>query len=543
MEEQGNGLGTKLKQLFVGTPYTNESCVPIHTHKSRFEQSIVSTIVEDFVSLHGTAFLNMEVSGVSNSQFIILQENQDLMSKAFEAASHHRFEVSCLYKSESNSPQTMLEYAINEKRISLIRECLKFSRVGLFSFRSSSAMFKKCFYHLLCHHNGFLYPTLLANDLLANVCKVDVPSVIFHKRKENASASLGTSNTIVEWWQESDQELLTKHWELENEDEIEQFQRQESSSKIGAFLQFFKVQDVCKLGLNGIIRFLLMQESPSWVFKTDLVKSVITWKWERIWKKRCTLELWRYALFLLVYTVYAICVGLRGTKLKHNKIDLVTSSTLLIVAMFFAVMMVWHEYLQLKTFVRDGNKHFNSWMWGCQYYFLQSQWNMLELLSYVLLLLVLPILHFGFMFDESFRAPFFVFVGVESILMWFKVWYYAQPFEKTGALVLLVDNVISDCLPFLFLAFVILVGYSIALFVIFQFYLEDHPNASEQPEGELGRLMYEQYGTPWRSVSTLFYAMVGTFEAQVSLYSLSLQWIDYVALCIRCTTLMEASHG
>eukprot|EP00210_Caulerpa_lentillifera_P008455 g8067.t1 len=510
LRELGNGLGTQLRQLFVGTPYTNESCIPIHTHKSIFNQSILSRDGTELVSTHGPSLLNMEVEGVSNFQFMLLSETPELLNKASKLASKHQLQVSCTYSNEESASTTLMRHAIDQKLVNTIQTCLSLLCEGLFPFPTSSAMLKECFYDLLS----------------ISLCEVEVPSVIFNKQKANSAAILGTSNTVMEWWQESNVKLLSQHWECENEEQIKELNKEENPSSITASICFFPIQDACKLGLNGIIRFLLMQEAPSWVFKTNLVKSVITWKWEKIWKKRCVHDLLQYATFLLIYTVYALGVGLRGTKLTHSLIDRLVLTLLLVLVWILAFWMLVQECLQLRTFLKDGNKRFGMWSWGARYYFFQSQWNLIELFSYTLLLFIIPILHFGYMScRDGFRAPFIMFVGINSVLVWFKVWYYAQPFEQTGALVLLIDNVVLDCLPFLFLGFVILIGYSIALFVLFQYYLEKHPDASKQGQGETERLVYDTFSTPWRSVVSLFYAMVGAFDIQVYYADDTLSWL------------------
>jgi len=48
--------------------------------------------------------------------------------------------------------------------------------------------------------------------------------------------------------------------------------------KTKATLKVFYMDDVCRVGLKGIIRFLLMNNAPSYIFKSSLIKWVIIFK-------------------------------------------------------------------------------------------------------------------------------------------------------------------------------------------------------------------------------------------------------------------------
>lgn len=85
------------------------------------------------------------------------------------------------------------------------------------------------------------------------------------------------------------------------------------------------------------------------------------------------------------------------------------------------------------------------------------------------------------------------------------MWYFAQPFRGTGALVLMIDNIIQDCVSFLGLAFVILFGFGLALHILFR-----HALAGDEVVDGLS----DAYGTLQSSLATLFYALLGTFEPE-----------------------------
>ena len=85
------------------------------------------------------------------------------------------------------------------------------------------------------------------------------------------------------------------------------------------------------------------------------------------------------------------------------------------------------------------------------------------------------------------------------------MWYFAHPFRRTGALVLMIDNIVKDCIAFLALAFVVLFGFALALHVLLR-------NVScDESESE----SCDAYGSFRDSLLSLFYALLGTFEPEV----------------------------
>lgn len=82
--------------------------------------------------------------------------------------------------------------------------------------------------------------------------------------------------------------------------------------------------------------------------------------------------------------------------------------------------------------------------------------------------------------------------------------------------VLLIENVVRDCIPFLLLSSVVLVGFSFAMFGIFQYVqyetVEDNTN-----ENDCTTTVEAQFANPIDVMISLFFAMVGMFEPKVML--------------------------
>mgnify|MGYP000459425404 CR=1 FL=1 len=86
------------------------------------------------------------------------------------------------------------------------------------------------------------------------------------------------------------------------------------------------------------------------------------------------------------------------------------------------------------------------------------------------------------------------------------MWYFAQPFRGTGALVLMIGNIIQDCILFLGLAFIVLFGFGLAMYILFRH--EAHGDEGNEEASDT-------YGSLQASLLTLFYALVGGFEPEV----------------------------
>jgi len=82
-----------------------------------------------------------------------------------------------------------------------------------------------------------------------------------------------------------------------------------------------------------------------------------------------------------------------------------------------------------------------------------------------------------------------------------KVWYFFQPFRRAGWFVLLIGNVVNDVVVFLVLAFVVMVGFALAFFVMYR--AVDSEEAAEYFQS----LHY--------SILQLFAFLAGNFEIEV----------------------------
>lgn len=80
----------------------------------------------------------------------------------------------------------------------------------------------------------------------------------------------------------------------------------------------------------------------------------------------------------------------------------------------------------------------------------------------------------------------------------------------------MIESIVKDCVPFLALAFAILVAFSFSLFVLFQHSLQEkRVLIGHGDEDEVKSNVDQCFGDPLKAMVTLFYAMIGTFEPKV----------------------------
>jgi len=146
-----------------------------------------------------------------------------------------------------------------------------------------------------------------------------------------------------------------------------------------------------------------------------------------------------------------------------------------------------------------------------------------------MLLGLIPVFHVLAAVDTAFDRWLSGIVAVESILASIKVWYFAQPYQNTGALVLMINHIVRDCIAFLFLAFVVLFGFALALHVLFRGLVEESSqNCSSDPchvqESDVIAGV-DAFGSCEGSLAKLLFALLGAFEPEVLRLSGSLSWL------------------
>ena len=172
-------------------------------------------------------------------------------------------------------------------------------------------------------------------------------------------------------------------------------------------------------------------------------------------------------MLLICFTLYCFFLVFQDTynsiSLTGNEENNWKTGITFAVCWIIAVPKLYKEFVQASFYWRDYK------LKGL-YYWLASAWNWMEILCYISIIVLIPIGQY-WLLKEGKRATYLSgLVALESLLLWCKVLYYLQPFRSTGPLVIIVSAIALDILPFLLLATCVMLGFTVAFFVLYRHY-------------------------------------------------------------------------
>eukprot|EP00210_Caulerpa_lentillifera_P007778 g7422.t1 len=497
------------------SPYSMEGCVPSLYMRDYPRRDIVDYY--ELTSQFGISFFNMKFNGKTNFQLAFENKDKALMTKLLHYGNQHGLSLNDVFIGSFGEEfsNNFLKLAIENKNEAGVAFFFDLLEERTLPFEQGASMLKDEFSNLWTHYRSVLESRIMSNCLQRKICDVEIPIEVVGG-SASTEARMGTINSIDDWEQAVNQGTIKTYYKSLHGDALEHIAKKGSNATNTAMVVIFTIASMCKLGLNGIIRPLLMLEAPSHVFGASLLKWVVEFKWNKIWKKRSRKTLLFYSVYMLIYSIYGIWMTLSRRHLGHDMVLRVCLSILLFSSMVLASILLYLECIQMKTYIQDGKALFpNDPMWGLRKYW-RSGWTIVEVVSYIMVIIVIPSLHIANLLNPCVWSLLSTFIAVESILIWIKVWYFAQAFEKTGAFVLMIENIIKDCIPFLGLALVILLGFSFALFIFFQQALHEIKLIdNEDANNETRDIIEQSFGDPWKAIITMFYAMIGTFEPKI----------------------------
>lgn len=378
--------------------------------------------VRSLVSRFGSSIFNMTFNKKTSFQLAIENKDGTVMRKLFDSASKYQIKLnsSWIKTYDDQGSCNFLRIAIDEKNEAMVKFFLDMMAKHLFSFNDTASILKSCFKDLWIKYRTFFEPMLLTDCFLWDVCQIEVPSDVFTVESQVA-ARTGTCSSLANWENASSERHELGHWNAHNSNCIREIKATGSPTMAKAVVKCFSIADACKSGLNGITRFLLMTNAPSYIYRTTLVEWTITRKWEKIWRKRCRRTLLMYFLLVAFFSAYAMSIGFEkheeGEALWHE----VLFAAFLVVSVILVSIMFKQEGTQLRTYRNDGMQLFpHKKTWGIKYYF-KSRWNWVELITYTILLTIIPSLHIMSIFYSSCLPWLHTFVAIETILIWTKV--------------------------------------------------------------------------------------------------------------------------
>eukprot|EP00210_Caulerpa_lentillifera_P003428 g3271.t1 len=506
------GTGEMLILLPIG-PFSMQGCVPCLYMQDYPIQEIRKDQLDELELQFGSALYDMPFNGMTNIHLSLIHKDVSMTGALLKNASENDVEIALtvLKRDKMDSFHNLLEIAIQQKSESVVIAILDILGEHLTPFITSAFATRRCFEDLWKGYRK-VFERMLKKDLLYwDLSILEVPSDVF--TDDYLSARVGTCTEVWPWNNSNNKKATSEYWRASHDQTVKDIERKGNLTQVTATLKIFCIDDVCKVGLNGIVRFLVTHNAPSRIYKCSLVRWCITWKWEHIWKSYSKKSFISYLIFLAVFSTYAILIGMYGNKLDEEGIEWIVLTAFMGFCCLMTLTVVPEKIIQIMTYTEDGNKLFPQVpFWGVKYY-LGSRWNLVEVLTCVIMLFLILPLHLASLYFSFCIPCLYVVLAFECIVVWLKIWNYAQAFAETGALVLMIENVIRDCVFFLVLAGVVLVAFGIALFIMFQHVIRHHESSPD--DDETFENIKSSFKNPQKVLLTLFYAMIGTYEVEV----------------------------
>ena len=155
----------------------------------------------------------------------------------------------------------------------------------------------------------------------------------------------------------------------------------QSDVNVTAVSIFVCIANALQVGMKGILRPLLLGNAPVEVFKSDIVKWVVEWKWQRFWRMRFLRSFMLYLLLLLCFSTSALVAG-KVVRDRLSRTDLSILSATFFVSVVLSLLKIIPECRQVLRHMNEGP--------SARWYYFRSPWNWTKLFSYIMMLLIIP---------------------------------------------------------------------------------------------------------------------------------------------------------
>jgi len=329
----------------------------------------------------------------------------------------------CFQEERDKKNVSLLKLAIEQKEEHVVKTILGIHQKPQTPFGISALILKESFKDIW-NNTRIVCEEMLTEDTLSwNMFILDIPYTVLNS-PAYLSARVGTCEECWTWKKTSKEAPSEETLRVCDTHAKKRIEEKSNDAMMKASIKVFCIEDACKISPEGILRFLLSQETPSYLYKAPLIKWIIIYKWECIWRKRSLHKLLLFVVLLGTFTFYTICIGFYGNRLQNTLHIQVFLTLLLFVMVFLTIIMFREEKQQLETYIKDGKKRSQEdSLWGLKHY-LDSYWNIMELIAYAILMFLVFPLHFLSFACTWHLQVFYLVLALESVLIWFKVRKY-----------------------------------------------------------------------------------------------------------------------
>lgn len=354
-------------------------------------------------------------------QEAFLKKNQEMVDCIREVAKKNKFELAVEWMLPHGKTDNLLQAALHRNLTNDVNNALALVCSSLVPFNAAASVMKAAFPDILLKHPEIMETALADNDFVREACQLRLHiGFLNQKLRQDTAVHIMTSDTFLEWNCVVDPDCIERNFRDQNATTVESMESHNDVSTTTASLRYVAIENAAKIGMNGILRPLLMYKAAAHVFKTPAVKLVILYKWFKIWKKRFIKSAMFYSSFLVCFVIYAVLTA-SSSEISEQNVRRKTVSLLFLAGnVGFAVRMLIEEIRPIKVYQEDGQKLLGKRIWGLCY-FLSSRWNILDMISCFLLLVVIPISHGVALSRSGYDDWLSAIVAAEAILASVKV--------------------------------------------------------------------------------------------------------------------------
>jgi len=347
-------------------------------------------------------------------------KDEESIREVEEAARESGEELALEWVQPDGNCLNFLEEAVKERSNSEVKLAVDLIGSRLTPFTSTAKAVGRFFRDLLTNNQEEIHDALLKDSLVVEASQFEASVGFFEARNRiDRSDHVRTVDSYYEWTDFNGKEILSTKWKLETGAMEGEVGATANRSTTAGRLMFLAVENAAKVGMNGMIRKLLMTRAPVELFKSNAVSWTVDHKW-KLWRKWTLLAIAVYVMFLAVLTAYCTVLTATMPLSTASDSDRALLSTLLLLVWAFGIYMLSEEIKQVKTYVRDGLDLKERWTWGLRHYF-GRRWNWVDLASCCMLIVVIPLFHAMSCLDSRIDDVLIVTLATEVVLSFAKV--------------------------------------------------------------------------------------------------------------------------
>ena len=349
-------------QVVVWTPYATKQSVPDH-HRLRISGMLNDVpAFERLVKQHGPAIFNVpDAGGLSVLLHAVEDENVELVKSVLNYARDTETDV--LFFSDptkmdsiqcTGECRSVLQIAIARRSPEIVGILIHAMYDGVVPRNVMASIFSQTLVPL-----GKIYPSIFMDAIMADGMPTTIGDLIVPEGAfKETGYVVGTMSMLL-----PPKHMLQRLW---GESHAET-QRCASEVEVPALARVFPYPHCCQIGMKGLLRPLLVSDQiPTEAFSSQLVHSIITYKWQAYAYRMVLTELIVYSIYIALFTTYSIVLG-HDREAPEDLTDVTSGATgvvqtffLLLSACFGLLNLIW-EVNQILTNIGDGHKAGLQW--------------------------------------------------------------------------------------------------------------------------------------------------------------------------------------